>query len=73
LTLKKGVIVVDVREGSLAEEVGIQPQDIVLEVNRVKVETMKDYVREIGKAGEKNGILLLIQRGKSKFYVPLSK
>jgi serine protease Do len=73
LTLKKGVIVVDVREGSVAEEVGIQPQDIVLEVNRVKVETMKDYVREIGKAGEKNGILLLIQRGKSKFYVPLSK
>ncbi len=73
LTIKKGVIVVDVREGSVAEEVGIQPQDIVLEVNRVKVETMKDYAREIGKAAEKNGILLLIQRGKSKFYVPLSK
>jgi serine protease Do len=73
LSVKKGVIVVDVQEGSTADEVGIQPQDIVLQVNKVKVENIKDYTREIGKAGEKGGILLLIKRGKATFFVPLTK
>ncbi len=68
----KGVIVVDVQEGSTADEVGIQPQDIILQVNKVKINTMKDYVAEIRKAGDK-GILLLIKRGKSTFFVPLTK
>ena len=73
LSTKTGVIVVDVQEGSVAEEVGIQPQDIILQVNKAKINTMKDYVREMGKAGEKGGILLLIKRGKSTFFVPLTK
>jgi serine protease Do len=73
LSIKKGVIVVDVQEGSVADEVGIQPQDIILQVNKVKINSLKDYAREIRKAGEKGGILLLIKRGKSNFFVPLTK
>ena len=42
-------------------------------MNKVKVESIKDYAREIGKASEKGGILLLIQRGKARFFVPLTK
>ena len=72
LSTKRGVIVVDVQEGSTADEVGIQPQDIILQVNKVKINSMKDYVAEIGKAGDK-GILLLIKRGKATFFVPLTK
>ena len=73
LSVKKGVIVADVQEGSTADEVGIQPQDIILQVNKVKINNMKEYMREISKAGEKGGILLLIKRGKSTFFVPLTK
>ena len=73
LTIKKGLIVIDVQEGTLAEEVGIQPQDIILQVNKVKVTTMKEYQKEIVKAGEKGSILLLIKRGKATFFVPLMK
>jgi serine protease Do len=73
LSLKKGIIVVDVQEGSTAEEVGIQPQDIILQINKNKIESMKDYIQEIGKAGEKGGVLLLIKRGRSTFFVPLTK
>jgi serine protease Do len=73
LSVKKGVIVVDVQEGSTAEEVGIQPQDIILQINKNKIESMKDYISEIRKAGEKGGILLLINRGRSTFFVPLTK
>jgi serine protease Do len=73
LSIKKGIIVVDVQEGSTAEEVGIQPQDIILQVNKVKVMTMKEYEKEIAKAGEKGSILLLIQRGRTKLFVPLMR
>jgi serine protease Do len=73
LAIKKGLIVVDVTEGSIAEEVGLQPQDIILEVNKVRVTAMKDYQREMTKAGKKGSITLLIRRGKASFYVPLMK
>ena len=73
LASAKGLIVVDVQEGSVAEEVGIQPQDIILQVNKVKTTTLKEYQREIAKAGEKGSILLLIKRGKTTFFVPLMK
>ncbi len=72
LSTKKGVIVVEVQEGSTADDVGIQPQDIILQVNKAKISSMKDYVAEMGKAGDK-GILLLIKRGKATFFVPLTK
>lgn len=73
LAIKKGLIVVDVQEGSVADEVGIQPQDIILQVNKVKVATLKEYVREIEKAGAKGSILLLVKRGNTTFFVPLTK
>jgi serine protease Do len=73
LSIKKGIIVVDVQEGSVAEEVGIQPQDIILQVNKIKITTLKEYQKEIAKTGEKGGILLLIKRGKATFFVPLMK
>jgi serine protease Do len=73
LSIKKGLIVVDVQEGSVADEVGIQVQDLILQVNKAKIATMKEYQREIAKAGEKGSILLLIKRGKSTFFVPLIK
>jgi serine protease Do len=73
LSIKKGIIVVDVQEGSVAEAVGILPQDIILQVNKIKITTLKEYQKEIAKAGGKGSILLLIKRGKATFFVPLMK
>ncbi len=73
LSLKKGVIVADVQEGSLAEEVGIQQQDIILQVNKTKVTTVKEYKSQLIKAGTKSSLMLLIKRGRTTFFVPLVK
>jgi len=73
ISQKEGVVVVEVQEGSVAEAVGLQPQDIILQVNKTKVGTLKGYVREMQKVMGKGGILLLVKRGKSTFFVPLSK
>jgi Trypsin-like serine proteases, typically periplasmic, contain C-terminal PDZ domain len=47
---RDGVIVTEVQEGSPADEVGIQPQDVIVQVNRVRIHSMKDYTREITKS-----------------------
>jgi serine protease Do len=71
LQKRNGVIVVDVKDGSIADEVGIQPKDIILEVNKIKVSSMKDYAREMSKRKTKDSILLLVKRGRSTFYVAI--
>jgi serine protease Do len=68
---RDGVIVTGVQEGSPADEFGIQPQDIIVQVNQVKISSMKDYLREITKAATKKSVTLLIKRGRSSFFVAL--
>jgi S1-C subfamily serine protease len=45
--------------------------DIILEVNRTKILSMQDYIREIEKAAEKKKVILLIKRGSASFFVGL--
>jgi len=68
---RDGVIVTEVQSGSPADEVGIQPQDIIVQVNRVKIASMKDYTKEMMKAAAKKSVTLLIKRGRSSFFVAL--
>lgn len=70
---RSGVIVVDVKDGSSADEKGIQPQDIILQVNKVKVSSVKDYTREISKKSAKNTVLFFIKRGKATFFISLRR
>ena len=67
----KGIIVVDVEPGSPADEVGIQPQDLILQINRVPVSTLKEYTREIAKKTAKSSMLFQIKRGRATFFVPI--
>jgi serine protease Do len=64
MSKKTGVIVADVKEGSSADEAGIRPQDVILQVNRIKVNSIKDFEKEIAKADNKDGFSLLIKRGR---------
>lgn len=71
LTPQVGVVVMDVDEGSAADEAGIQPQDVILEVNKVKIFSVKDYIREISKKKNKGTELFLIKRGKAKVFIAI--
>ena len=71
ITQNEGVIVTDVVDGSPAEEVGMQPQDIITQVNRVKITSIKNYKKEMSKAVDNKSVTLLVKRGKSSFFVAL--
>lgn len=71
LTEKSGVVVTAVKEGSPADEAGIKVHDLIIQVNKVRITTMKEYLREISKKSD--SVLLLIKRGKSTYWIVLRK
>jgi len=66
---KEGVLVTAVQPGSPADDAGIEPGDLIKEVNRKPVRTVRDFETAPMK-GEK--VLLLVKRGKETFYTTVS-
>jgi len=71
--VKRGVVVLSVEEGSLAEEMGLQEGDVILEINRKKIETVRDFEKAMKDARIEKGILLHIHRKGSSFYLTFKK
>jgi serine protease Do len=65
----QGLIITDINAGSAAAEAGIIRGDIILEINREKVESVAHYKKAIQTAQEKNNILLLIKRDQHTRFV----
>jgi serine protease Do len=63
----KGIVVTSVAPGSAAEEAGLQPGDIIKEVNRQNVTDLPQFQRSLG--GAKGTVLLLIDRKGQHQYV----
>ena len=71
--IKYGVVVVGVEDGSLADEMGLQEGDVILEINRKKIEAIKDFEKAIRDANIEKGILFHIHRKGSSFYLTFKK
>jgi serine protease Do len=70
---EEGVIVQRVIPGSQGDEAGLQPGDLIVEIDRKPVKTMRDYHDVLQGASMKDGILVLIYRGKSSFYLAVKE
>ena len=67
--LGEGVIVTAVTPGSPAADAGIQPGDLIEDVNRQSVNSVDDFEKAVRRTNE-NKILLLVRRGEySQFIV----
>ena len=71
--VKRGVLVLSVEDGSLADDIGLQEGDVILEINRKKIETMKDFEKAVKDANFEKGILFHIHRKGSSFYLTFKK
>ena len=71
--IKQGVIVVSVEDGSLADEIGLQEGDVILEINRKKIENLKDYEKAMKEINLEKGVLFQLHRKGSSFYLPFKK
>ncbi len=69
LSSTRGVVVRGVQPDSPAADAGIQPGDVVLEVNHSKVNSVDDFLSAAKMAKkDKKSALLLVQRGNASMY-----
>jgi serine protease Do len=63
----KGVVVTDVDPGGPAAEAGIQPDDVILEVNRQPVNSATELRAAVRNSGSRPALLLVNREGQSLF------
>jgi serine protease Do len=70
-----GVVVTEVEAGSPADERGIQPGDLITEVNRESVRNLRQWNEALGKAAEKGKVLLRVRNegGTRLVLIPLAE
>ncbi|HXX76302.1 MAG TPA: Do family serine endopeptidase [Nitrospiraceae bacterium] len=71
LSVNSGVVVTDIEEGSLAESSGLQPGDVVLEINRQPVKDFASFQRIADPLKPNDLALLLVLRQGNALYVPI--
>jgi serine protease Do len=69
----KGVIVIEVQPGSPAEQVGLEPADVIREVNQRPVNNVKDFQLALRQGRRGDRILLLVQRGDNAVFFAVKR
>jgi serine protease Do len=68
---ERGVIISEIDPTSTAAEARLRPGDLIKEVNRQKIQNLRDYNQALEKAAKDESLLLLVKRGENTFYVAL--
>lgn len=68
----QGVIISNVVSGSFAEASGLRRGDIIQEIDRRKLRSLKDYHRMVSKIKKNDMVLLLVFRDDRTFFVTVS-
>ncbi len=70
---REGVVVTAVTPGSPADDAGVQPGDVINEVNRRAVRNVRDYQQALSNAASEHHLLLLLDRQGQSFFISLSR
>ncbi|HBP89184.1 MAG TPA: DegQ family serine endoprotease [Nitrospirales bacterium] len=67
----QGVVVTKITPNSPAERAGLQPGDVILELNRSPIESVKDFEQLVKRLDDKASVLVLLQRGKGAIFLTI--
>jgi serine protease Do len=67
-----GVVISEVAPASAADEAGLQSGDVIKEVNRVRVQTVEQFEREVGGFKSGDAVALLVKRGGVTVFVAIT-
>lgn len=66
-----GVVIVGIDAGGPADQTGLRPGDVILEINRRKIRSLDDWEGVLSTVQPGETVLLLIDRGGRTYFVPL--
>jgi serine protease Do len=67
----RGVVIKSVAPDSLGEEAGLQPGDIIREIDRKPIRDLSDYKKIMASAVKEKSVLFLIQRQDNTIFLAL--
>jgi serine protease Do len=71
--VKHGVLVLEVKDGSSADDAGIAPNDVIEEIGGKPVTDASDFTRMLKDAKSRGKhAVLLVRRGDNSQFIPLS-
>ena len=65
----KGVLVTGVQRGSQAQEVGLAPKDLIIQVNKRPIASLDDFNKALGSVKEGSPLLFVISRSGTVLYI----
>lgn len=68
----QGVLVTEVRPGSVAAMAGLETGSIILQANQETLKTAEEFQRAVAKSASNKRLLLLVRKGEAQRYVVLS-
>ncbi|HKQ32496.1 MAG TPA: PDZ domain-containing protein, partial [Thermodesulfobacteriota bacterium] len=71
LSTETGVIITDVVDGSPAEDAGLRPGDVIIEIDKNKISNLDQYSSAISNAKPGSTVLVLVKRGDNTVYSAL--
>lgn len=71
LDVDKGVIISEVADGSPAEDAGLRPGDIILEIDKIGITDLNQYAQAVSNAKAGSTILILVKRADTTVYAAL--
>ncbi len=70
---EQGVVIEQVEPGSVADDAGLQPGDVIKEVNRRKVRSVGEFRSALDSGREEDVSLFLVRRGDETVYVTVQR
>ncbi|MDF1552017.1 MAG: Do family serine endopeptidase [Deferrisomatales bacterium] len=72
LSTAAGLVVTEVVPGGAAARIGLEPGDVVLQVNDTGVGDAASYREALLRASQRETVVLVVQRGRARYHVTLS-
>ncbi|MGZ6240508.1 MAG: PDZ domain-containing protein, partial [Syntrophales bacterium] len=72
ITVKAGVVVIQVETDSLADDAGIEPGDVIREVNKKVIKDLSDFKKAMGQVKSNESVVFLLSRDDQSYYVSIA-
>ena len=73
LRTQQGLVITKVRQNSPAAQVGIEPGDIIRQIEGAQIDTLTDFQDVMMKLAQKPSVVFLIQRRNRGYYITLDR